>query len=169
MRLSENQLVCDSLNQSLFCSLLQYVFYYTFKKANFPLFFYVRLFQNFSFETATLDLREKAGSRPLFPKACEKTIGFWNRLMLLAAEGLQNARLCRRSLGLPGQTKGGGADVQNIYFPGSPHPTPAGGFAGLENLLRLCRPGRCVGRRRFLPNLPGRMEPAGGGFPGPAA
>jgi hypothetical protein len=40
----------------------------------------VRLFQNFSFGTAILDLGEKAGFRPLFPKACGKTIGFWNRL-----------------------------------------------------------------------------------------
>jgi mRNA interferase MazF len=40
----------------------------------------VRLFQNFSFGTATLDLREKAGFRPLFPRDCGKTIGFWNRL-----------------------------------------------------------------------------------------
>jgi hypothetical protein len=43
-------------------------------------FTYLRLFQNFSFGTATLDLREKAGFRPLFPGACGKTIGFWNRL-----------------------------------------------------------------------------------------
>jgi hypothetical protein len=41
---------------------------------------YKRLFQNFSFGTATLDLREKAGFRLLFPRACGKTIGFWNRL-----------------------------------------------------------------------------------------
>jgi hypothetical protein len=39
-----------------------------------------RLFQNFSFGTATLDLREKAGFRPLFPGACGKTMGFWNSL-----------------------------------------------------------------------------------------
>jgi hypothetical protein len=43
----------------------------------------VRLFQNFSFGTATLDLREKAGFRPLFPRACGKTIGFFHRLRLL--------------------------------------------------------------------------------------
>jgi hypothetical protein len=40
----------------------------------------VKLFQNFSFGTATLDLREKAGFRLHFPRACGKTIGFWNRL-----------------------------------------------------------------------------------------
>jgi hypothetical protein len=40
----------------------------------------MRLFQNFSFGTATLDLREKVGFRPRFPRACGKTIGFWNRL-----------------------------------------------------------------------------------------
>jgi hypothetical protein len=40
----------------------------------------MRLFQNFSFGTATLDLREKAGFRPLFLRACGKTMGFWNRL-----------------------------------------------------------------------------------------
>jgi hypothetical protein len=32
-----------------------------------------RLSQNFSFETAAIDLREKAGIRPLFLKACLKT------------------------------------------------------------------------------------------------
>jgi hypothetical protein len=37
-------------------------------------------FQNFSFGTATVDLQEKAGFRSLFPRACGKTIGFWNRL-----------------------------------------------------------------------------------------
>jgi hypothetical protein len=42
---------------------------------------YRRLFQNFSFGTATLDLREKTGFRPLFPGACGKTRGFWNRLI----------------------------------------------------------------------------------------
>jgi hypothetical protein len=34
------------------------------------------------FGTATLDLREKAGFRPRFPRACGKTIGFWNRLCI---------------------------------------------------------------------------------------
>jgi hypothetical protein len=54
----------------------------------------VRLFQNFSFGTATLDLKEKAGFRPLFPGACGKTIGFWNRLKFL-----NNSIVFSRSLG----------------------------------------------------------------------
>jgi hypothetical protein len=32
------------------------------------------------FGTATLDLRGKAGFRPLFPRGCGKTMGFWNSL-----------------------------------------------------------------------------------------
>jgi hypothetical protein len=40
----------------------------------------MRLFQNFSFGTATLDLIEKAGFRPLFRKPVPKPTEFWNRL-----------------------------------------------------------------------------------------
>jgi hypothetical protein len=36
----------------------------------------LRLFQNFSFGTATLDVREKAGFRPLFQEPVEKPWGF---------------------------------------------------------------------------------------------
>jgi hypothetical protein len=49
---------------------------------------YLRLFQNFGFGTATLDVREKAGFRPLFPGACGKTIGFWSRLIYQAVKRL---------------------------------------------------------------------------------
>jgi hypothetical protein len=37
-------------------------------------------FQNFSFGTASLDLKGKAGFRPLFPRAGGESIGFWNSL-----------------------------------------------------------------------------------------
>jgi hypothetical protein len=40
------------------------------------LFFQWRLSQNFSFGKATLDLGEKAGLKPLFPRACPKTVRF---------------------------------------------------------------------------------------------
>jgi hypothetical protein len=36
----------------------------------------LKLFQNFSFGTATLDLIEKAGFRPIFLRACYKTMRF---------------------------------------------------------------------------------------------
>jgi hypothetical protein len=40
----------------------------------------MRLFQNFSFGTVTLDLIEKAVFRPLFRKPVPKLTAFWNRL-----------------------------------------------------------------------------------------
>jgi hypothetical protein len=40
----------------------------------------MRLFQNFSFGTATLDLIEKADFRPFFRKPVPKPTEFWNRL-----------------------------------------------------------------------------------------
>jgi hypothetical protein len=40
----------------------------------------LRLFQNFSFGTATLDLSGKAGLRPLFLKPVPKLTEFWNSL-----------------------------------------------------------------------------------------
>jgi hypothetical protein len=45
--------------------------------------YYQTLFQNFSFGTATLDLIEKAGFRPLFRKPVPKLTEFWNRLIIL--------------------------------------------------------------------------------------
>jgi hypothetical protein len=40
----------------------------------------MRLFQNFSFRTATLDLREKAGIDRFFQELVSKPTGFWNKL-----------------------------------------------------------------------------------------
>jgi hypothetical protein len=40
-----------------------------------------RLFQNFSFWNSYLELGEKPGSRPVFPRACSKPTGFWNKLI----------------------------------------------------------------------------------------
>jgi hypothetical protein len=39
------------------------------------------MFQNFSFGTATLALREKPGFRPLFQGVCGKPMWFWNRII----------------------------------------------------------------------------------------
>jgi hypothetical protein len=41
----------------------------------------MRLFQNFSFGTTTLDLIEKAGFRLLFWKSVSKLTESWNRLI----------------------------------------------------------------------------------------
>jgi hypothetical protein len=43
----------------------------------------MRLFQNFSFGTATLDLSGKVGFRPLFLKPVSKLTEFWNWLKYL--------------------------------------------------------------------------------------
>jgi hypothetical protein len=41
---------------------------------------YLRLFQNFSFWKASLDLWEKTGFRPFFQEPSTKPTGFWERL-----------------------------------------------------------------------------------------
>jgi hypothetical protein len=40
----------------------------------------MRLFQNFSFGTATLDLREKVGFDHFFQELVSNPTGFWNKL-----------------------------------------------------------------------------------------
>jgi hypothetical protein len=54
----------------------------------------VRLFQNFSFWNSYLEFKGKPGFRPVFPRACSKPTGFWNKLEFLLFFKAALSKLC---------------------------------------------------------------------------
>jgi hypothetical protein len=56
-----------------------------------------RLFQNFSFGTATLNLSGKAGFRPLFRKPVPKLTEFCNRLIMMGVICVASGVLFRKT------------------------------------------------------------------------
>jgi hypothetical protein len=73
-----------SLKNKLYFLLYETFYYSAYKIYKYSLFIYIylilftllRLSQNFRFGKAILNLGEKAGLKPLFPRACPKTVRF---------------------------------------------------------------------------------------------